>query len=153
MFAELIGAGQSVQALAALLNSANKLSNYNEIVAAVSEINVKLMQANSLALASQEKILSQQKQIEGLEGQIKLFNDWNSEAQVYEEIQVANGVFAVVLKERSGKLQSTLKLCINCFHQKNKSVLQHSSEDMRRGGLTCHRCNSKMIFSHYIDAG
>jgi hypothetical protein len=151
MIAELISAVQSVQALTTLLSSANKLSNYNEIVGAVSEVSVKLMQANSTALALQEKILELQKQNELFEEQIKLLNDWSSEAQSYEEVQVYNGVFVVVPKERSGKLQSTLKLCINCFTQKTKSVLQHSNEEMRRCGLTCHRCSSKMIFNHYMD--
>lgn len=151
MFAELVSAVKSVQALSSLLTSANKLSNYNEIVLAVSEINLKLIEANSHALASQEIILSQKNQIEKLENQIKFLNEWNSEAKTYEEIQVANGIFVVVLKERSGKLQSTIKLCINCFNQKNKSVLQHSNEEMRKSGLTCHRCNSKIIFNHYLD--
>ena len=152
MIAELISAVQSVQALSSLLSSANKLSNYNEIVFAVSEVNLKLMQANELALASQEKILSQKKQIENLQEEIKSIKDRESEIRGYEPVQVSNGVFVVVPKERSGKLQSTLKFCINCFNQKNKSVLQHSNEDMRRCGLTCHRCNSKVIFNHYNDA-
>ncbi len=151
MIAELIGAAQSVQALTTLLSSANKISNYNEIVAAVAEVNLKLMQANSVALSLQEKIRELQKNNEDLGHQIKTMNDWNSEAESYEETQVSDGVFVVVPKERSGKLKSTLKLCINCFNQKIKSVLQHSNEDMRRSGLSCHRCNSKMIFNHYSD--
>lgn len=75
MFAELVSAVKSVQALSSLLTSANKLSNYNEIVLAVSEINLKLIEANSHALASQEIILSQKNQIEKLENQIKFLNE------------------------------------------------------------------------------
>jgi hypothetical protein len=55
MIPELLGATQSVQALASLLKSANGLSNYNEILLAVSEVNTKLMNANAVALAAQEQ--------------------------------------------------------------------------------------------------
>ena len=152
MISELIGAAQSVQSLSSLLIAANKLSNYNEIVSAISEINSKLMHANSFALLSQEKIAYQQTRIAILENQIKSLNDWDSEAKGYEDIQVASGIFVVAPLERAYKLKSTMKLCTNCFYQKHKSVLQHSDEAMRKCGLTCHRCNSKLIFNHYIDS-
>ena len=80
MFAELTGAVQSVQVLTTLLNSANKLSNYNEIVAAVAEVNLKLIQANQVALESQEKISSLQKQNNSLEEQLHSLNDWSTQA-------------------------------------------------------------------------
>ena len=58
MFAELECAVQSVQILATLLNSANKLSNYKEILTAVAEVNLKIIQANQVAIELQEKISS-----------------------------------------------------------------------------------------------
>lgn len=151
MFAELSSAVQSVQALTTLLNSANKLSNYNEIVGAVADVNSKLVQANKVAIDSQEKISSLQKQNDALEEQLRSLNDWNSQAVNYENVQVSNGVFVVASKERGNKLQSVLKYCTQCFEDRKKSVLQHSSEDMRKVGLTCNRCGSKLIFSHYVD--
>ena len=104
MITELIGAAQSVQALTTLLSSANKISNYNEIVAAVAEVNLKLMQANSVALSLQEKIRELQQNNEELDRQIKASNDWSSEAEGYEETQVSDGVFVMVPKERSETL-------------------------------------------------
>ncbi len=151
MFAELTGAVQSVQVLTTLLNSANKLSNYNEIVAAVAEVNLKLIQANQVALESQEKISSLQKQNNSLEEQLHSLNDWSTQATDYENVQVSSGVFVVVSKKRGDKLQSVLKYCINCFENKKRSVLQHSSEAMRKCGLNCHQCGSKVIFTHYVD--
>lgn len=151
MFAELTSAVQSVQALTTLLNSANNLSNYNEIVAAVAEVNLKLIQANKVAIESQEKISVLQKQLNSLEEQLQSINSWNSEATNFENVQVSNGVFVIVSKQRDDKLQSVLKYCINCFEDKKKSVLQHSSEVIRKVGLSCNRCGSKMIFTHYAD--
>jgi hypothetical protein len=58
MFAELECAVQSVQILTTLLNSANKLSNYKEILTAVAEVNLKIIQANQVAIELQEKISS-----------------------------------------------------------------------------------------------
>ena len=118
MFAELTSAVQSVQALTTLLNSANNLSNYNEIVAAVAEVNLKLIQANKVAIESQEKISALQKQLNSLEEQLQSINSWNSEATNFENVQVSNGVFVIVSKQRDDKLQSVLKYCINCFEDK-----------------------------------
>jgi len=151
MVAELIGAVQSLKALSELMTSANKLSNFNEIVSALADVNMRLMQANSVALESQEKIISQQEKIQNLEEQLESLKNWSSEVSNYESVQVSNGVFVIVPKERNSKIQSTLKYCINCFTDMKKSVLQHSNEEMRRCGLTCYRCSSKLIFNHYVE--
>ena len=151
MVSELIGAVQSLKALSELMISANKLSNFNEIVSALADINMKLMQANSVALESQEKIISQQQKIQNLEEQLQSLKNWSSEVSNYETVQVSNGVFVIVSKERNSKIQSTLKYCINCFGDMKKSVLQHSNEEMRKNSLTCNRCGSKLIFNHYVE--
>lgn len=152
MFAELTGAAQSVQALSSLLKASNGLSNYSEIVSAVSEVNSKLMQANAVALASQEKQSSLTAELNDLRVQFDRLNDWSVEAKQYDTVEIANGVFAQLKIERSEKFESEKKLCTNCFHQNWKSLLQQSNEEMRQKGLTCHRCKALVVFRHYKDA-
>ena len=86
MVSELIGAVQSLKALSELMISANKLSNFNEIVSALADINMKLMQANSVALESQEKIISQQQKIQNLEKQLQSLKNWSSEVRLLHEL-------------------------------------------------------------------
>ncbi|OSZ75018.1 hypothetical protein [Hydrogenophaga sp. IBVHS1] len=152
MFNELIVASQSVQALTSLLKAANSLANYNEIVAAVSDVNVKLMQSNAAALEAQQTMSQQSSRIAELEKQVEAFEEWGEEAKAYGVVEVAHGVFAAVPHERAGNLQATQKLCLNCFNQRTKSILQQSHEDRREIGLACHRCKAKVVFRYYVDA-
>ncbi len=81
MIPELLGAAQSVQSLFSLLKAANGLANYNEIVAAVSEVNTKLMQANAVALASQEKQSALSAKVHELEKECVRLKDWSAERE------------------------------------------------------------------------
>jgi hypothetical protein len=150
VFNELMLASQSVQALGTLLKTANGLANYNEIVLAVSEVNSKLMQANTTALASQERHAELITKVSTLEAEVRRLQDWSSTAAQYELIEIATGVFAYAPRSRAGKLESVEKLCGNCFTQGQRSTIQQSYESERGLGLTCHRCKAKLFFYEYL---
>lgn len=152
MINELLLASQSVQALGGLLKAANGLANYNEIVAKVSEVNSKLMQANAVSLASQEKQASLVSQVHELEGCIKALKAWKAEAEKYEIKEAATGVFVFLEKGYAGKLQSAQKLCANCFNQGSKSLLQQQHVEVgRQLSLVCHKCKANVVFRHYLE--
>jgi hypothetical protein len=152
MITELVGAAQSVQALATLLKSANQLSNYNEIVLAVSEVNMKLMQANAVALQAQEQQAALQAKLRELEAQVEDTQVWKEVAEELEALQVSAGVFAYVYKQRSEPFRSEKKFCTNCALQRHLSLLQETREPSRQIGLLCPRCNTKLVFYSYADA-
>ena len=152
MIAELLGAAQSVQALSTLLSAANGLANYNEIVSAVSEVNTKLMQANAVALSSQEKQSSLAAKVYELEQEVVSLKNWEAEKQKYELKEIARGVFARTEKGVMGTLQSSHKFCATCFEKHIKSPLQQENvTEGRQLSLTCHTCKAKIIFRHYSD--
>jgi hypothetical protein len=152
MIAELLGAAQSVQALSTLLGAANGLANYNEIVAAVSEVNTKLMQANAVALSSQEKQSTLTAKVHELEQEVMSLKNWDSEKQKYELKEIARGVFARTEHGYVGALQSAHKFCATCFEKNIKSPLQQENvTELRQLSLTCHTCKAKIIFRHYSD--
>ena len=128
MIQELIMAAQSVTALSTLLKSAKTLSNYNEIVTAVSEINSKLMAANSVGLASQEKQAALSAKIDELEQEIMRLKNWGAERDKYERRQIATGIFAYIEREFMGNLETAHKYCCNCFDKTIPSTLQQGSE-------------------------
>ncbi len=152
MITELVGAAQSVQALASLLKSATQLSNYNEIVLAVSEVNMKLMQANAVALQSQEQQATLQARIRELEAQLEDTQIWRKVAEELETIQVSEGVFAYLYKQRSEPFRREKKFCTNCALQRHLSLLQETREPARQTGLLCPRCSTKLVFYNYADA-
>ena len=152
MINELILASQSVQALATLLGAAKKLSNYNDIVAAVADVNIKLMQANAVAIGSQEKLSASAARIHELEQECARLKDWTEEQQRYELKEVAPGFFVQIEKNFDSPFQSAHKLCANCFVNGAKSLLQQ--EEVRVGcriQLTCHRCKATVVFDCYSD--
>ena len=152
MINELMMASQSVQALGTLLKAANGLANYNEIVAKVSDVNSKLMGANAVALAAQEKQSSLATKVQELEGEVAKLKDWSAEAERYEVEEVATGVFAYLGKGQAVKLQSAQKLCANCFNQGTKSLLQQQHVEVgRQLSLVCHRCKANVVFRHYAE--
>jgi hypothetical protein len=124
MIDELLLASQSVQALMTLLKAAQHLSNYNEIVAAVSEVNAKLMQANTVALSSQEKQASLTNRITELEIQLRELENWENEAQRYQLTKLASGAYAFSLKPGMEKAEPPHYLCATCMNQRKKSILQ-----------------------------
>ena len=152
MIPELLGATQSVQALASLLKSANGLSNYNEILLAVAEVNTKLMNANAVALASQEQQSLLAKKLRDKEAQLEALILWKKDAELLEQVEVAQGVFAYMKKDRRDPFQSQPKYCANCYFSNRPSLLQESRESNRYIGLNCHLCDAKMVFNFYKNA-
>ena len=151
MISELLLATQSVQSLTTLLKAAKGLSNYNEIVAAVAEVNIKLMQANAVALASQEKQSALATKVQELEKECMRLKDWGQEKERYYLKEFASGLFACIEKGFVGSLESAQKLCANCFEQGSKATLQQEKiREGRRLSLTCHRYKSTVIFNHYL---
>ena len=152
MLNELMLASQSFQALGTLLKAANGLANYNEIVAKVSEVNAKLMGANGVALAAQEKQSALVARVQELEREVTRLKDWKAEAETYEVREVASGVFAYLPRGHAGKFQPAHKLCANCFNQGTKSLLQQQRVEVERQlSLVCHKCKANVIFRHYIE--
>ena len=142
MLHELLGAAQSVQALTTLLKAANGLANYNEIVAAVSQVNAKLMQANTVALAAQEKQASLATQIAELEKELAQFKNWERDSERYMLYTLAPGVFAYALKPGMENGEPPHLLCANCMSKRQKSLLQVASDGEYTRKYICHNCSS-----------
>jgi hypothetical protein len=144
MLHELLGAAQSVQALTTLLKSANGLANYNEIVAAVSQVNAKLMQANTVALAAQEKQAVLSAKMAELEKELVRFKNWESEAERYRLHALAPGIFAYALKPGMENGEPPHYLCANCMSKHQKALLQVSAESEFGRNYICHNCSSTL---------
>lgn len=147
--AAFIGGVASLGNAAAALISASDTAKRNALLI---EFQQALIQVNTSAAATQVQNASLVKRNQDLEDEIVRMKNWGTEAQKYETVEVARGVFAKLQKERMGIFESQQKLCCNCFAQGEESLLQQTREPERIIGLICHRCKAKVTMRHYKDA-
>ena len=154
MLQELTIAAQSVTALGTLLKSANTLSNYNEIVTAVSEVSAKLMAANTVASIAQEKQAALSTEINILEQEIMRLKNWEAERNKYKRREISRGVFAYVESEFVGNMESAHKFCCTCFENTIISTLQSVHAHNNRIGncfeVVCQKGCATIQFRNYM---
>ena len=95
MYPEFTAAVQSVKTLIDLIKATQGLPNSNELLAGVSDVETKLMNANAAALASQDKLAQQVRELETQLGNIE---DWKTQMQSYELVEFPTKALAFKLK-------------------------------------------------------
>jgi hypothetical protein len=138
MLQELLGAAQSVQALSTLLKAANGLSNFNEIVAAVADVNTKLVQAQAVSLTSLEKQQSLNTRISELEKQIAQYVARENLLGRYKLFQFPTGGLAYCLMDEFCSVEPKHYLCATCHDKNQTSKLQPWGPRL----LKCHSCTT-----------
>jgi len=145
MTMEIIAAINSLKQLGELLAAAKGLSNYNELVSAVSEVNSKLMAATTIALSSQEKQMALTNRVAELEAALAKFENWEKKIKRYALFKFPTGHFAYALKPNIEQSEPSHYLCANCVDKKQVSYLQPSSS---QNTLWCQVCKSSFEISH-----
>ena len=84
MYAEIKSALDSVKIISDLVQTYKELSDFNRLVAAISEANTKLLEAITAALASKEKESALIDKVRSLEQEIMSCKNWEREAQNYK---------------------------------------------------------------------
>lgn len=143
-FTSLKTAADIAKTLLALRDAAQFNSQLADLLSAV-------VDARLQTVAIQESHTSITSRVKELEDEIKRLKSWSEEAEKYEVLEVASGLFAYVSKDNVQTMQSAQKLCSNCFHKYIKSFLQQASEDHRTRSLSCHGCKSTVVFRAYKD--
>lgn len=144
MYAEIAAAVQSTKTVAELLKAAKSLTNYNELVAAVSEINARLMDATAVALASQEAHSRLMSRVAELEAELKIVRSWEDQMSRYALRELAPGVLAYALRQEEANGEPPHLLCTNCVGQRQKSLLQLRSQNEFGKWYLCHNCKSEI---------
>jgi hypothetical protein len=139
MISEIIAAIQSAKVLNDLVKAARELKNYNEFVAAVSEVSSKLIDAQAAALTALDRQLSLTNRVSELEKDIMELKNWESEAKRYQLERVPSGFFAYVLKRGMEMGEPPHELCANCFQKRQKSIIQY---DFSFSCYVCHNCKT-----------
>lgn len=141
MYQEINSVVQSLRVIGDWIRANKGLANYNELAAAVSEVNAKLMQATAVALASQEKQALLSERVRELEQQLANIENWEGEMQRYALFQFPTGTFAYALKPGREQGEPHHYLCAACLDKRQISKMQPIS-----GGVTllCHACDLRI---------
>lgn len=124
MALELVTAIQSFKTLSELLKGAIGLKNEQAIRTAISDVNSKLMDAQTVALETQEARLRDQELIRALETKLEQVDEWKTEAARYKLHELVPGRLVYSLKPESANGEPRHFLCANCFGEHKKSILQ-----------------------------
>lgn len=127
MFAEISAAVTSAKTALDIVKAAQGLSNYNELVTAVSEVNTKLMDATVVTLASLEKQSALTKEITELKEKLREIEDWESQMNRYKLHAFATGALAYALRSGQENGEPMHYLCTTCMDKKKKTTLQPKS--------------------------
>ncbi len=141
MYTEISAAIQSAKTLGELLRAAKSLANYNEVVAAVSEVSTKLMEATAVALRSQERESELLARIQALELELSSLHQSRQLAESYLLHKFETGALAYALKEEIDSVPSHY-LCAQCTDKGSHSKLQPEGSYI----LVCHSCEAKIPF-------
>ena len=136
MYAEIVSAVQSAKALSELLKAAKELSNYNDFVAAVHDINEKLMAATAIALSSQEKQSELNSRIHHLENELRNFREFEQKLENYKLHKFTTGSLAYMF---SGQGEPEHFICSTCVGNKKVTILQGEGRALR-----CHECQTQI---------
>jgi hypothetical protein len=124
MYAEIIAAIQSAKAVTELAKTASSLSNYNELIAAVADVNARLMEATAMALASQERHSELLAKVSTLEAELNTLRLRASQTDRYSLHKFPTGSLAYRLKDEFESDQPAHFLCANCVDTGGHTKLQ-----------------------------
>lgn len=144
MYGEIIAAIGSAKALRELVKAATSLANNNELIAAVSDVNSKLMDATAVALESQVAQSHQLARVRELEDELAKAAGWEAQAARYALQEMSIGKFAYALRPQSANGDPLHFLCANCFVKHQKSLLQLNVHNELGQWYDCHNCKTTL---------
>jgi hypothetical protein len=125
MYAEITAAFQSAKTAVDLIKATKELSNSNELLTAVNDVQVKLSGAIASALSSQEKQALLAERVRDLETQLRDSEDWKNQMQRYKLFEFPTRALAYQLKrELANGGEPIHYLCTACVDKKKKTILQ-----------------------------
>ena len=139
MYAEISAAVASAKTALDIAKAAHGLSNYNELVAAVSEVNAKLMDATVVTLASLEKQSALNSEIADLKEKLREVEDWEGQMKRYKLHEFPTGALAYALQPGMEQGQPLHYLCAACVDKGQKSTLQPNGRYLK-----CTACNASI---------
>lgn len=155
----LIGAATAALSAARDIGkSAIGIRDFNQVAAAIAQVNEQLLKAQDSLFTHQSQLLTMQQELFVLKEALRQKESALIEAQEeisklkqkkldldqYERFLHVGGGWAYHRKGASPDNEDEPTYCANCFEQEKLSVLQPGTGPTFRGYLVCHKCDSKI---------
>lgn len=124
MLTEIAQAVESLKQISGIIRAANDLSNFNEIAAALSDANSKLLEAQSFAMAAHEPCSAASKRIGDLESEISELKNIKATKECYKLYSFASGMLSYASKEGMEGAEPIHYLCAACYDNDKITKLQ-----------------------------
>ena len=145
MYAEISAAITSAKTALDIAKAANGLANYNELVSAVSEVNTKLIQATTVALASLEKQSALTSEISELKEKLRESENWEGQMKRYKLHAFPTGVLAHALQPGMEQGQPIHYLCTTCVSKRQITIMQPHGRN-----LHCPVCKTNISIQEFV---
>jgi hypothetical protein len=149
MIGEASAAIGSIKAAIEIAKGASGLNAKTDINLAVIEIQRALLEAQSAAFDDREKLASQNKRIAELEAELSQVHSWEADKARYKLTETATGVLVYALKPECVGDEPDHRLCVRCYNEGRKSVLQVRQRHSGGESVECQHCEAKMTLSPF----
>jgi rRNA maturation endonuclease Nob1 len=140
MYSEILTVIKSMEVFLEILKAAKSLSNYNEFITTIAEVNEKLLRFLTAAVASAENELALNNRVRALEQQIMEHENWERTAKDYTLQNVGSNNFAYIYKPPMQSNQPRHWACAKCFQERKLYMLQFQ----RPPAYICPNCGNKI---------
>ena len=147
--AEVSAAMSSIKAAMDIAKGVAGLKSDTEINLAVIEIQRTLLEAQLAAFEDRERQSALQNRIAELEADLTRVHQWTASKARYQLTETATGSLVYALKPECANGDPDHRLCVKCFDEDRKSVLQVITRNSGGESVMCHRCNTKMTLSPF----
>ena len=137
MYTEITSAIQSTKTALEIVKAARGLANYSELLAAVTDVQIKLTDAIASELAGQEKQAEFLERIRELERRLSEFESWDAQIQRYELFAFETKAMAYALRPGMENGQPMHYLCLPCADKRQRSTLQPNGRFLVCPNPTC----------------
>lgn len=119
----------------------------------VRELNGVILAAQSSAIAAHLSQMDLLDRVRTLEAEIARMKEWDASKAAYRLAAVGTGAFAYVFKPSVDGSEPPHWLCVKCYDERRKSILQSNgrTKDNRYNIWHCPTCRSEIIVSWSVN--
>lgn len=155
---EIVELGQFVKTIADTLTSTTTFINtarsrgvpsdfVDKLNTELIEMQELVMSAQSCAIAAQGAQSALAESERNLKAKVARFENWDNDKIRYMLRQIGHHSFAYRLRDECAQESEPVHhLCVNCYENGEKSILNYSGQKEARRWLQCNRCNSQVSY-------
>src|SRR5262249_29823864 len=105
--------------------------------------NAAVIELQQQILAAQQAQMALVERIGELEKQVERFETWKAEKKRYKLTDYGGGTFAYALTPEEAQGEPLHRICVHCYEDGHKAVLQFSHKSTGQDYFDCRRCKTQ----------